>query len=60
MASFNIGDVVRLKSGGPNMTVLVPVVADDHSCCYCVWFDTAHQATPLGQDFCVDILDKLS
>ena len=36
--SYRAGDVVRLKSGGPEMTVQ-PYREDDHS--YCQWFDVA-------------------
>ena len=32
---FNVGDVVKLKSGGPNMTVDVPA----GSRYICVWFE---------------------
>ena len=34
---FNIGDVVMLKSGGPNMTV--EHIDDDPVLIYCAWFD---------------------
>ncbi|ENO1790665.1 TPA: DUF2158 domain-containing protein [Vibrio alginolyticus] len=33
---FEEGDVVRLKSGGPNMTV---VEVDEEYGCFCQWFD---------------------
>ncbi len=35
---FNIGDVVRLKSGGPVMTVSKADIGD--SMVDCIWFDT--------------------
>lgn len=37
MANFNIGDVVRLKSGGPAMTV--EAVAPSGGGLVCVWFN---------------------
>ena len=33
---LEIGDVVRLKSGGPKMTVAK--LKDEHGNVYCVWF----------------------
>lgn len=39
MAEFKIGDVVRLKSGGPSMTVAavgVGIMGDE---IYCAWFE---------------------
>ena len=60
MAGFNIGDVVRLKSGGPSMTVTTPVTRDDASYCFCMWFDTAHQAQPLSGQFKIDALEKVT
>lgn len=51
--SMNIGDIVKLKSGSPNMTV----------CCYtyeklvpCRWFDGGELKTAA---FLVDTLDKV-
>jgi uncharacterized protein YodC (DUF2158 family) len=39
MADFAIGDVVRLKSGGPNMTIVkVESLLEDHL--LCVWIDS--------------------
>lgn len=38
---FDIGDSVKLKSGGPEMTVhsrKTPGVADDERSYYCKWF----------------------
>lgn len=39
MPGFNVGDLVRLKSGGPTMTVSNPVAI--RSECECQWFDDA-------------------
>ena len=36
MSEFNEGDVVRLKSGGPPMTI---TEIDATGECYCRWFD---------------------
>jgi uncharacterized protein YodC (DUF2158 family) len=36
--SIKIGDVVRLKSGGPNMTVGYTDVGDDSEDIGCFWF----------------------
>ena len=36
MASFKVGDVVRLKSGGPAMTI--DTIENDQ--CVCLWFGT--------------------
>lgn len=60
MPSFSIGDVVCLKSGGPNMTVIVPAIKDDATRCYCVWFDTAHKAEPFGHNFKTEALVKVA
>jgi len=37
MASYQPGDIVRLKSGGPNMTV--QSTSNDRENVWCVWFD---------------------
>ncbi len=57
---FNIGDVVRLKSGGPCMTVTIPANRDDANSCYCVWFDLEHRAEPFGQSFKIETLTKVT
>ncbi len=36
MSTFNIGDIVRLKSGGPKMTVLE---GGSDTAAQCQWFD---------------------
>ena len=42
MAEFSVGDVVRLKSGGPNMTVMwLPDPDPEYSSDYgCAWFSS--------------------
>ena len=41
MENFKVGDVVRLKSGGPKMTVICADESLDkkHFWCHCSWFD---------------------
>ena len=39
--TFNVGDVVQLKSGGPSMTVGEVDGAD----VWCVWFDKTEKKT---------------
>lgn len=39
MADFKVGDVVRLKSGGPLMTIRV-IDNDGTREIYCDWFDS--------------------
>lgn len=60
MSGFNFGDVVRLKSGGPAMTVTTPVLNEDPNYCYCMWFDTSHQAQPFSGEFRIDALDRVT
>jgi uncharacterized protein YodC (DUF2158 family) len=53
---FNIGDVVRLKSGGPNMTV----DNASGSRIQCVWFETIEGSQICnGQDFDQGTLEKV-
>jgi uncharacterized protein YodC (DUF2158 family) len=44
MATFKLGDVVRLKSGGPDMTI--DGMSEQSSggfLCHCKWFEYAEQ-----------------
>ncbi len=42
---LKVGDVVQLKSGGPEMTIeLIDTFGDDHKKAMCVWFDGAKRA----------------
>ena len=52
MANLNIGDVVKLKSGGPKMTVAY-VYADEITC---KWFD--EQNRKHEDTFHIDQLEK--
>jgi len=56
MAAFQIGDLVRLKSGGPVMTVSGKVTA--HGTYPCKWFDMTHSALPFSEVFHADTLHK--
>ncbi|MEM0936643.1 MAG: DUF2158 domain-containing protein [Pseudomonadota bacterium] len=49
--SPKIGDVVRLRSGGPAMTVEVPISADVLVCC---WF---HEGRRMNAMFRVEMLE---
>jgi uncharacterized protein YodC (DUF2158 family) len=51
MAKFEIGDTVRLKSGGPLMTVKIAEYDDDTRC---TWFDTSNK--PQEQSFHAETL----
>jgi uncharacterized protein YodC (DUF2158 family) len=45
---FKAGDVVRLRSGGPKMTVVeygVFGLGETERTCLCRWFDDKHQVT---------------
>jgi uncharacterized protein YodC (DUF2158 family) len=50
---FNVGEMVRLKSGGPNMTV----DGDSGSRIICAWFDHAGEFHRL--DFDQEALEKV-
>lgn len=59
--SFNIGDIVILKSEGPEMTIYeYPLKmldgTDNHSIAKCKWFDENNQLK--SGDFPVEILNK--
>jgi uncharacterized protein YodC (DUF2158 family) len=51
---FNVGDVVRLKSGGPIMTI--GEINDDTA--HCTWF--VKEGTPIDGEFKIAILEKPS
>ena len=45
---FKVGDIVRLKSGGPKMTVY-EIADDDEDMIYCRWFvEKKHAAREYG------------
>jgi uncharacterized protein YodC (DUF2158 family) len=56
MSSFKPGDVVRLKSGGPDMTVS----SDGETKGYvnCVWFPTPNTPQPCHNSFPESCLEK--
>lgn len=39
MTSLNVGDKVKLASGGPDMTIMLITATD----LVCVWFDNDHK-----------------
>lgn len=56
MVDFKVGDLVRLKSGGPVMTVCdktSPIKLN------CMWFEMKYAATPFDSYFHIDALEKL-
>lgn len=52
MADFKIGDKIKLKSGGPTMTV--HEVDPDQGICLCSWFDIDDRYC--SQEFYVEML----
>ena len=55
-AKFKEGDKVKLKSGGPVMTVeSITTKNDDRTGYYCVWFRGAQKET---SNFREEVLDK--
>lgn len=55
MMAFNVGDVVRLKSGGPLMTI---VEIDDEEVT-CVWFPTTDYTQVRRTEFIDAALEKV-
>lgn len=56
MSTFSIGDTVRLKSGGPVMTVIEFGELDDpNPYVHCSWFKSTNEVT--GQAFPVAALE---
>ena len=53
--SFNVGDTVRLKSGGPRMTVESLEQFDGMDTVSCVWFDEKNEVQ--RQTFPADIVE---
>lgn len=49
---FKVGDVVRLKSGGPKMTVVNPKAKEGETC-FCAWWNNGDYK---GQSFNPDTL----
>jgi uncharacterized protein YodC (DUF2158 family) len=47
MLSFKVGDTVKLKSGGPDMTVTRIGTAGDEPMVWCVWFEGTKDAYAL-------------
>jgi uncharacterized protein YodC (DUF2158 family) len=58
---FKVGDVVRLKSGGPAMTI-ASIDREGPVRCYCVWFVVQANGLPDGKpetgSFAADTLTK--
>lgn len=54
MAQWKTGDTVRLKSGGPIMTVSHVKQNDE---VWCHWFAPKNEATPLRADFHAEMLE---
>lgn len=54
---MNIGDVVRLKSGGPLMVVSY---VDNDSTCTCVWFSTSDATSESVRHFPQSILELVN
>lgn len=61
MATFQVGDVVELKSGGPTMTVekvgrLARSMAEAYEGASCVWYDGSKM---IRENFPIEALDKV-
>ena len=54
---FKIGDVVRLKSGGPLMTISNTQQKEPHYSSLCIWFDGQ---TVCSSDFNAPMLVKVT
>lgn len=56
MVDFKVGDRVRLKSGGPVMTVCEKTSSIKLNC---MWFEMKYAATPFDSYFHIDALEKV-
>jgi len=56
MTTFTAGDIVRLKSGGPKMTILG--IDDDDAVFACKWFDRNGKLH--SDSFPVDMIETFS
>ncbi|HHQ4556269.1 MULTISPECIES: DUF2158 domain-containing protein [Aeromonas] len=54
MVDFKVGDLVRLKSGGPVMTVCEKTTSVKLKC---MWFEMKYAATPFDAHFHIDSLE---
>lgn len=58
MAEFKKGDTVRLKSGGPTMTISNPAASGG---CMCYWFNiSGAEYTPKWEMFAPEMLDQVT
>lgn len=56
-SQWKAGDKVRLKSGGPSMTVQKINEKDAGADTYCIWFAAPDYSTPRWQSFAGETLE---
>lgn len=59
MSNIKVGDVVRLRSGGPEMTVQAKAESAKVEAVACVWFPQTNSCEPMRHNFSVDTLEKV-